>query len=624
MEKNLLVREVIALNPGASATSKFSGIHDIESETKDYATGKSSGFLKEKSFLRKSDLKTKQTYNGAPLFYPDKQMVDILEEKDGWLLVQGRANYQKNGIEHVYTKGMGPVNLKGWVQEAWVAKKQSQPAPARKPTDDHVGKVMEVKGLVKAPLGIKLHAAPNPATKFKSSAIYPKNSEVLIIGLPAIYDDQDWYKIRTSDGKEGWIESRYIIQLSNRYFDLLTEEYYITTAGDKLERLVKSKYKDYNIDTGDDLRTIVHAFSILNDHNPAIYYRGESDSWWRDKVFDRDMAATRKIYASIRLRKGGLIYFPTNAYINYLKDTGKVGQRAGWKNHAIDFGKAILNFTEGFMEGCKRVLENAWEDIKSLFSISFFKDIYNLIRDIVKSPSVFLDSIKDVIGEFFDEVKGYVNSSSIQTKFRGVGLAAGLITGMVVQNTISPGSRLVSLAKLHRLRGISKIIKRVETLSPTDPKYMKATESLKRKIANKRIFDIKIVKRWGAKNAVKIQEAIEKRWTLRKAMGLTDHRQAHHLIPIESLKVSEVVQKAVVEGGFDINSLINGKALKTQLHSTAHDYYNRLIKEQLEAWAKKNGNKFTGMDARKYLENDLSKWAARQFEELKELRPYAL
>lgn len=229
-----------------------------------------------------------------------------------------------------------------------------------------------------------------------------------------------------------------------------------------------------------------------------------------------------------------------------------------------------------------------------------------------------------MISNLFGQVNKYINSSSTQTKFYGVGLATGLISGMVVQNTVNLGSRIISLAKLHRLKGVSKIIKKVETLSPNNPKYLKATESLKRKIANKRIFDIKIVKTWGAKNAVKIQEAIEKRLSLRKAMGLTDTRQAHHLIPIESLKSSEVVQKAVVEGGFDINSAINGKALKQQLHTTAHDTYNRLIKEQLKAWAKKNGNKFTGKDARNFLENDLAKWAARQFTELKELKPYEI
>lgn len=157
------------------------------------------------------------------------------------------------------------------------------------------------------------------------------------MGFPTSNNDPNWYKIKTADGKEGWIESRYILQLVNRDYDPLTKEYYFVKAGDKLEPLVKAKYLSYNIQTGDDFRTIVHAFSILNSNNPAIYYRGESDSWWRDKVFDRDMAATRKIYGSIKLRKGGLIYFPTKAYINYLKDTGKVGQRAGWKKHAIDF-----------------------------------------------------------------------------------------------------------------------------------------------------------------------------------------------------------------------------------------------------------------------------------------------
>lgn len=626
MERDLLLREVNVLNAETSTKTNAWGNFNHETNFRVYPNGKFYGFLKEKSFLRNQDLKTKQTFDGSLLFYPNNQMVDILGEKDGWLLVQGGANYKKNGVEFVYSKRMAPVHLKGWIKKSWVTIKQSQPISNsrnhHRPVDDHVGKVVDIKGKVRAPLGIKLHSAPNPANKINSSNIYPQNSDVTIIGLPASYDDPNWYKIRTADGKEGWIESAYIFQLTNKDFNLLTKEFYVVKAGDMLEPLVKAKYPDYNIETGDDFRTIVHAFSILNDKNPAIYYKGESDTWWRDKVFDRDMAATRRIYASIKLRKGGLVYFPTEAYINYLKDTGKVGQRAGWKNHAIDFGKSVLKFIKGFIEGCQRIIEGIWDDIRSLFSLSFFKDIYNLIKDIIKNPSAFLDSIKEMLSNLFGEIKKFITSSNNQTKFYGVGLAAGLITGMVVQNAINPGARLISLAKLHRLKGISKLIKKVETLSPDDPRYKRATERLQRKIANKRVFDIKIVKRWGAKNAVKIHEAIENRWSLRKAMGLTDHRQAHHLIPIDALKSSEVVQKAVVEGGFDINNSINGIALKRQMHLTAHDSYNQLINEQLELWVKKKGNKFTGKEARNFLEKDLAKWAARQFTELKELRPY--
>jgi hypothetical protein len=92
-----------------------------------YPAGKFYGFLKEKSFLRNADLKTKQTVDGKELFYPDKQMVDILGQKADWLLVKGQAMYKGNGIDLYYSEHSHVPKLEGWVKKSWVDIRQSVP-----------------------------------------------------------------------------------------------------------------------------------------------------------------------------------------------------------------------------------------------------------------------------------------------------------------------------------------------------------------------------------------------------------------------------------------------------------------------------------------------------------------
>src|SRR5262245_45779338 len=83
---------------GGSYVWAIEGLGELsDAGFKSYPAGKFYGFVKEKSFLRDKDLKTKQTFKGKELYYPAKQMVDVLGEKAGWLLVKGGAMYNENG-----------------------------------------------------------------------------------------------------------------------------------------------------------------------------------------------------------------------------------------------------------------------------------------------------------------------------------------------------------------------------------------------------------------------------------------------------------------------------------------------------------------------------------------------
>lgn len=566
-----------------------------------YPANKYYGFLKEKSFLRNEDLKTKQTSSGKELFYPDKQMVNILGENGAWLLVEAEAMYRDKGIDIFYSKGHFVPKIKGWIKKDWTNIKQRITFPVRavQITDEHIGQVVEIKAKVKAKLGIKLHGTPNPASKLIDSKIYPQNSDVTIIGLPASYDDPNWYKIRAIDGKEGWIESRYVVQLKNKDFDLLIKEYYVATQDDKLEPLVKSRYSQYNIKTGDDFRTIVHAFSILNDGNPAIYYKGESDSWWRDKVFDKDMAGTRRIYASIKLRKGGLIYFPTDSYINYLKDSGKVGRRPDWKNDAIDFGKAIISFAEGFYESISKILADIWDDIKSLFSLSFFKDIYNLIKEIIDNPGILIQIVKEMF-KGIESILKSLSSSVASVKYKAYGSLIGMISGTLIMTMLVPGSSgTKGISATRKLKVIQKIEKQLGNVAKDSKKF----DYLRKKLIKYSAQQKKWVDTWGG-GAGKIIDTVDSRHKLRNALDLQvgDARQAHHIIPIDVLKNNPTIQKAVIEG-FDFNGKINGIPVPPKFHLAGHDEIHKLINEEINEWAKLN-RKASGKKINEYLETD--------------------
>ncbi|AWM14185.1 hypothetical protein DI487_10210 [Flavobacterium sediminis] len=117
---------------------------------------------------------------------------------------------------------------------------------------------------------------------------------------------------------------------------------------------------------------------------------------------------------------------------------------------------------------------------------------------------------------------------------------------------------------------------------------------------------------WAAKKwlgnamefGVKSADAIANRSKLAKAINITQKgMQAHHIIPVEALTKSEVVQKAV-DAGFDFNGVVNGigvKALNEGGTHANHPTYTKQILENLTKWSKENVN-YTGEQAKEYLE----------------------
>ena len=111
MERDLLEREIAALG-GARYFSGNAALTD--SEVKMFASTVR-GKTTEQSFLRKEDLKTRQTVDGKRPYILSNRWVDILGENGGWYLVEGDAAYTEKGKENFY-----PSKLQGWIKKSWV------------------------------------------------------------------------------------------------------------------------------------------------------------------------------------------------------------------------------------------------------------------------------------------------------------------------------------------------------------------------------------------------------------------------------------------------------------------------------------------------------------------------
>jgi A nuclease family of the HNH/ENDO VII superfamily with conserved AHH len=91
----------------------------------------------------------------------------------------------------------------------------------------------------------------------------------------------------------------------------------------------------------------------------------------------------------------------------------------------------------------------------------------------------------------------------------------------------------------------------------------------------------------SARLAEKLVKQIKLRGTLRDklkdARKINRLQQAHHIIPVETVMQSRLVQKAVLEG-FEINGIENGIALSIAQHKKRHSElasYNRFVLQEL-------------------------------------------
>ncbi|HVE59167.1 MAG TPA: hypothetical protein VNB22_20255 [Pyrinomonadaceae bacterium] len=122
MERNLLEKEIAALNSEANSLTNFRSAALTDAEIKMYPAA-FPGTVTEKSYLREENRRKIITVNGKKLSYLPDQPVDVLGENDDWLLVEGDAAIDEGRAEKPYLVNNSPVKLQGWIKKIWVVHK---------------------------------------------------------------------------------------------------------------------------------------------------------------------------------------------------------------------------------------------------------------------------------------------------------------------------------------------------------------------------------------------------------------------------------------------------------------------------------------------------------------------
>ena len=363
-------------------------------------------------------------------------------------------------------------------EKTWAAIRTFVLAEAEKSKKEHAPAETAVSytAYVKGNPGIYLHDKPSVAHK-RNDVMYPYGERVTVIGLSTIASEQDWVKIRTQKQQTGWIQKYYLATTDNAkapddYTVKVPPGPYLVRKGDTLDTLVRKFYPNYQIEIGDDRRTIIHAFSILNAEGDALDYQGQSTTWWRNHVLDRDMAETRTIYDTIRLRENKLIYFPNETYIKMLRDSRIVGVRPDWKNATIVVGKSVVGFLEGvkdgFIDSAIDTVKGLWDFVKSVFSGALFEQMYDLCKELSElslqeAASAVWQVIKDIVGEKVDEIRSDLNAVDPQKRFYSIGKLVGWILFEVAIFMLTYGGS-VPLRFAAKFRKIEELLSKSATL----------------------------------------------------------------------------------------------------------------------------------------------------------------
>lgn len=342
----------------------------------------------------------------------------------------------------------------------------------------HIQEYLEGAAMVVAPRGIRLHTTPRPDDEdyvhYKRAArhVIPPGSTVTLV---AQGNDRapDWTKITDpTTGNSGWIESSHLdATRASTTHDAVTKKIYLVQKGDTLEALINKEYKDYPFATGNDRRTIVHALYVLNENSHAFYFTGDGTSFWKD-LLDAEMAETRQIYATIKLRQDKLIRLPTHGYIDLLRDQGIVGKRADWKNQAIALARSVEGFVAGVVSGFLKAIVDTvtglWDLIKGIFTGELFKQAYEFYKQIEKNGLKFLwELIKGFFIGTYNDFKAAWNNPNPYKKWFFFGELVGMILFEIVVAYFTAGAGASKhLAKLDKIMDAVPGLKKLKKLAP--------------------------------------------------------------------------------------------------------------------------------------------------------------
>ena len=416
-----------------------------------------------------------------------------------------RKKAQKNFEEHVAVHYEGR-NLKKEAVKKRIQQRskhvKGKVAPKVLPKPKQNIKAINNRGFIIAPNGIRLHGTPSPSDKaytekkgVAAQICKPSNK-----GIQVLYEDMDnkgWYKIRTPDKKEGFVEKHYIaIVPYNKYLDAYTYTYHFVLPNENFETHIAKRYlNNIALKTGFDRRNLAEAFSMLNaqsKHDHGVHFDGKTLSpadllsMAAKLHVDPSFHKARVNYKTMQLKQYHIVRVPNYRYILLQKQLGTLSSRPEFMNKAVDVGHAlaevlagvaglIAGVVEGLIRGIYDMLEGVIDQIKQiittiqdLFSGKLFtqlKQMYQAVLKTIKELSV--DKLKDlllgVLGSAAESVKktilNWAKSSSFE-KGKVIGLVLGNILLEVLIGIFTGGS--ANLAKwASKLGKLGKVLLKI-------------------------------------------------------------------------------------------------------------------------------------------------------------------
>jgi hypothetical protein len=243
-------------------------------------------------------------------------------------------------------------------------------------------------GLVYKEEGVFLRDRPLPGSQSGQLARLLQNTRVTIVRSQPV---SGWYAVRVQGGRH---DGSFGYAAQSHVRDDLPDAgalMHRVTSGETLGRLVQNhpQYASYDIRTGDDARSIAMAVYVANRETGGVRLDEErfaaQNSWWEDLLDTADAyrRETRRIYQSVDLLSGRLIWLPGTTYIDALKSSGIIPSRADWKNAAIEAGKSIGGFSVGLVDGFLGAFADAVEGLYDLGA-----SIVDLVIDVVRGEAL--------------------------------------------------------------------------------------------------------------------------------------------------------------------------------------------------------------------------------------------
>lgn len=287
--------------------------------------------------------------------------------------------------------------------------------PSTKKTNQPNIKNLNVRGFIIAENGIRLHATPTPhdaiyASKKGIAATIYKPSAKSITVLYEDLQNKGWYKIRTNDKKEGFIEKQHITILKvNNQLDSFTHTYHFVKAGENFENHIAKKYLNHiPLRTGFDRRTLAQAFFLLNsqsghDHGITMDNKNISASDYLELAYkaqyDPSFNKARLDYKALQLKQGHVVRVPNYKYIQLQSRLGTLSQRPEFMNDAIGAGRVAKEIIEGMAGLIAGIVEG------------LVLGIYDMLVGIIDSIQQIIETIYDLFtGVLFDKLKTMFNN----------------------------------------------------------------------------------------------------------------------------------------------------------------------------------------------------------------------